>query len=29
MMHCVRLIQMAREIGEGKGINVRRENSKN
>jgi predicted nucleotidyltransferase len=28
MMHCMRLIQMAREIGEGKGINVRRENSK-
>jgi predicted nucleotidyltransferase len=28
MMHCVRLIQMAREIGEGKGINVRRENAK-
>lgn len=26
MMHCIRLIQMAREIGEGKGINVRREN---
>ncbi len=28
MLHCMRLIQMAREIGEGKGINVRRENSK-
>jgi hypothetical protein len=28
MMHCMRLIQMAREIGEGKGINVRRENAK-
>ena len=27
MMHCKRLIQMAREIGEGKGINVRRENA--
>lgn len=28
MMHCMRLMQMAREIGEGKGINVRRENAK-
>jgi len=28
MMHCMRLIQMTREIGEGKGINVRRENAK-
>lgn len=27
MMHCVRLVQMAREIGEGKGILVRRPNS--
>ncbi len=27
MLHCMRLIQMAREIGEGKGINVRRENA--
>lgn len=26
MMHCMRLIQMAHEIAEGKGINVRREN---
>ncbi len=28
MMHCVRLIGMAREIGEGKGILVRRDNAK-
>jgi hypothetical protein len=28
MMHCKRLIQMAREIAEGKGIIVRRENAK-
>jgi len=28
MMHCVRLMQMAREIAEGKGIVVRRENAK-
>lgn len=28
MMHCVRLIGMAREIGEGKGIIVRRDNAK-
>lgn len=28
MMHCVRLIGMAREIGEGKGIIVRRRNAK-
>jgi uncharacterized protein len=28
MMHCMRLMEMAREIGEGKGINVRRENAK-
>jgi len=27
MMHCRRLMDMAREIGEGKGINVRRENA--
>jgi hypothetical protein len=27
MMHCVRLMQMAREIAEGKGINVRRSNA--
>ena len=27
MMHCKRLIQMAREIGEGKGINVRRDDA--
>lgn len=27
MMHCVRLIEMSREIGEGKGINVRRPNA--
>jgi uncharacterized protein len=27
MMHCVRLLQMSREIAEGKGINVRRENA--
>jgi hypothetical protein len=26
MMHCRRLLEMAREIGEGKGINVRRDN---
>ena len=25
-MHCRRLLEMAREIGEGKGINVRRDN---
>ena len=28
MMHCVRLMGMAREIGEGKGIVVRRDNAK-
>lgn len=28
MMHCMRLIQMSREIGEGKGIIVRRPNAK-
>lgn len=28
MMHCRRLLEMAREIGEGKGINVRRPNAK-
>lgn len=28
MMHCRRLMDMAREIAEGKGINVRRENAK-
>ena len=28
MMHCKRLISMAKEIAEGKGINVRRENAK-
>lgn len=28
MMHCMRLMQMAREIGEGKGIIVRRPNAK-
>jgi len=27
MMHCIRLIEMAREIGEGNGINVRRGNA--
>lgn len=27
MMHCMRLLQMAHEIAEGKGINVRRENA--
>jgi len=27
MMHCVRLVEMAREIAEGKGINVRRPNA--
>jgi len=27
MMHCRRLLEMAREIGSGKGINVRRENA--
>jgi uncharacterized protein len=26
IMHCIRLMQMAREIGEGRGINVRRDN---
>jgi hypothetical protein len=28
MMHCMRLIRMAQEIGSGKGINVRREDAK-
>jgi hypothetical protein len=28
MMHCYRLVQMAREIAEGKGVRVRRENAK-
>jgi len=28
MMHCMRLIQMSREIAEGKGIVVRRPNAK-
>lgn len=28
MMHCKRLMEMAKEIGEGKGINVRRPNAK-
>jgi hypothetical protein len=27
MMHCYRLVQMAREIAEGKGVIVRRENA--
>ncbi len=27
MMHCRRLLEMAKEIGEGKGINVHRENA--